>query len=78
MNEFKKNGFFSQVADQISKIQKDVRDLKARRTVGVFIAPSYTTTERNALTGVNNGRIIYNSTTNKLQVYAGGIWVDLH
>lgn len=78
MNEFRNNGFFSQVADQISKIQKDIRDLKARPTTGVFSAPSYTTAERNALAGVSNGRIIYNSTTNKLQVYAAGVWVDLH
>ena len=36
-----------------------------------------TTTERNALTAVN-GMQIYNSTTDKLQVYAAGSWVDLH
>lgn len=39
--------------------------------------PSYTTTERNALTAVN-GMQIYNSTTSKMQAYAGGSWVDLH
>jgi len=39
--------------------------------------PTYTTTERNALT-VSNGAQIYNSTTNKMQAYAGGAWVDLH
>ena len=38
---------------------------------------SFTTTERNALTGVN-GDTIYNTTTNKFQGYAGGAWVDLH
>lgn len=36
-----------------------------------------TTAERNALTAVN-GMQIYNSTTDKLQVYAAGSWVDLH
>lgn len=36
-----------------------------------------TTTARNALTA-ENGMIIYNSTTNKFQGYAGGTWVDLH
>lgn len=25
-----------------------------------------------------NGYVIYNSTTNKFQGYAGGSWVDLH
>ena len=39
--------------------------------------PSYTTTERNALSAVN-GMQIYNSTTSKMQAYAGGSWVDLH
>ena len=39
--------------------------------------PSYTTTERNALTAVN-GMQIYNSTDSKMQAYAGGSWVDLH
>tara|TARA_R110000851_G_scaffold58910_2_gene136497 strand:+ start:6258 stop:7811 length:1554 start_codon:yes stop_codon:yes gene_type:complete len=38
---------------------------------------SYTTTERNALTAAN-GQVVYNSTTNKFQGYAGGAWVDLH
>ncbi len=39
--------------------------------------PSLTTTERNALTA-SNGMVVYNETTNKLQVYAGGSWTDLH
>ena len=39
--------------------------------------PSLTTTERNALS-VSNGMVVYNETTNKLQVYAGGSWTDLH
>lgn len=39
--------------------------------------PNRTTTERNALTAAN-GMVIYNSTDNKLQVYANGSWVDLH
>lgn len=28
--------------------------------------------------GAENGDVYYNSTTNKLRVYAGGAWVDLH
>ena len=39
--------------------------------------PSLTTTERNALTA-SNGMVVYNETTDKLQVYAGGSWTDLH
>lgn len=39
--------------------------------------PSRTTTQRDALTA-SNGMVLYNSSTNKLQVYANGSWVDLH
>jgi hypothetical protein len=39
--------------------------------------PNRTTTQRNALSA-QNGMVIYNSTDNKLQVYANGSWVDLH
>ena len=38
---------------------------------------SYTTTQRDALTAVA-GQMIYNSTTSKIQAYAGSSWVDLH
>jgi hypothetical protein len=41
------------------------------------IMPSYTTTERNALTAVA-GMIILNTTTNKFQGYANGAWADLN
>ena len=43
-----------------------------------YVAPPYTTTERDALSSVTAGSIIYNTTTNKLQVYNGSTWVDLH
>lgn len=44
---------------------------------GQFVLKSYTTTERNALSPVN-GTLIYNTTTSKVQAYAGSAWVDLH
>ena len=46
-------------------------------TTGALILSRLTTTQQNALTGVN-GMIIYNTSTNKVRAYAGGAWVDLH
>ncbi len=37
---------------------------------------SYSTTDRDALTSAA-GDMIYNSTTNKVQVYTGSAWEDL-
>ncbi len=44
---------------------------------GPFKLEQYTTTQRNALTAAN-GHMIYNTTVNKFQGYANGVWVDLH
>jgi hypothetical protein len=46
-------------------------------TRGVLF-PRMTTGERDAISSPTNGLVIYNSTTSKLQVRAGGAWVDLH
>lgn len=51
--------------------------IELKSTTRAFLNARMTTTERNALTAVN-GMQIYNSTTDKLQVYAAGSWVDLH
>ena len=46
--------------------------------VGIeFKVPTLTTTERDALTAAK-GMVIYNTTTDKLQVYAASSWTDLH
>lgn len=47
-------------------------------TNSIVTLKTYTTTERNALTGVANGTIIYNSTTTKIEAYAASAWVALH
>lgn len=38
----------------------------------------YTSTQRDAISSVPNGMILFNETTNKLQTYNGSAWVDLH
>jgi hypothetical protein len=46
-------------------------------TQGVLF-PRMTTTQRNAIATPADGLVIYNTTDNKLQVRAAGVWVDLH
>jgi len=43
-----------------------------------FLFPSYSTTDRGNLSNIQNGTVIYNTTTSKMQAYAGNAWVDLH
>ena len=46
-------------------------------TAGAMTLNTVTTTQRNALSAAN-GMILYNSTTSKIEAYAGGAWVQLH
>jgi hypothetical protein len=46
-------------------------------TQGVLF-PRMTTTQRGNIASPADGLVIYNTTDNKLQVRAGGAWVDLH
>jgi hypothetical protein len=46
-------------------------------TQGVLF-PRMTTTQRNAITSPADGLVVYNTTDNKLQVRAAGVWVNLH
>tara|TARA_Y100001937_G_scaffold122115_1_gene181964 strand:+ start:122 stop:1087 length:966 start_codon:yes stop_codon:yes gene_type:complete len=39
--------------------------------------PSYTTTARDALTSVDNGEMIYNTTVNQIQGWQNGAWVNV-
>ena len=43
-----------------------------------MIPPKVTTSQRNSLNGVVAGAMIYNTSTNKLQVFNGSSWVNLH
>jgi hypothetical protein len=42
--------------------------------------PRYTSVDRDAraMSSANNGELIYNTTTDKIQAYAAGAWVDLN
>jgi hypothetical protein len=51
--------------------------LEINGTAGAVLFPRLTTTQRDALTATD-GMVIYNTSTSKLQVRAGGAWVDLH
>jgi hypothetical protein len=52
--------------------------LDVTSTVGGVLFPRMTSTQRDAIGSPANGLVLYNTTTNKLQVRAGGSWVDLH
>lgn len=43
-----------------------------------FLPPRMTSTQRDAISSPAEGLQIFNTTTSKLQVRAGGAWVDLH
>jgi len=43
-----------------------------------MIPPKVSSTQRGNLSGVVSGAIIYNTSTNKLQVFNGSTWVNLH
>lgn len=47
---------------------------RSRAILELFQAPSYTTTDRDALKSPKEGQIIYNSSTKKLNVYLNGGW----
>lgn len=47
-------------------------------TVGGLVVPRMTGAQRDVMSANTDGSIIYNTTTNKLQVRAGGAWADLH
>lgn len=43
-----------------------------------FLPPRMSTAQRDAITSPPDGLVLYNNSTNKLQVRAAGAWVDLH
>jgi len=51
--------------------------VRTREILVNFQAPRYTTTERNAITNPKQGQIIFNLTSNKLNVYSGTGWEEI-
>ncbi len=49
-------------------------EAQIRRILLKFIAPSMTTTQRDAILTPETGRIIFNSTTGKMNFYDGSAW----
>ena len=54
-------------------IVNDVLDHESRIKTGI---EPYTTTQRNALTGVATGTTIFNTTEKQIQVYNGSSWIE--
>jgi len=52
--------------------------LEVASTSKGFLPPRLTTAERDAIGSPAAGLVLYNSTTNKLQVRTDAAWVDLH
>ena len=52
--------------------------LDVSSTTSGFLPPRMTAVERALILTPPNGLMLYNTTTDKLQVYAAGVWVDLH
>lgn len=52
--------------------------LDVTSTTSAFLPPRMTEAQRDLIATPVNGMVLYNSTTNKLQVRAAGAWVDLH
>jgi hypothetical protein len=52
--------------------------LDVTSTTSGFLPPRMTGAQRDLISTPPNGLVLYNTTTNKLQVRAAGSWVDLH
>ena len=63
---------------ELQRLRKRLEVLeRGSRRVGPLRLPVYTTGERDALTGVVNGMVIYNETAGQVQARVSGAWVAL-
>ena len=60
--------------EEVALLQAQVAYLQSLRGY----PPTYTTTERNSLTGITAGLMIFNSTVNKHQGWDGTVWNDFY
>ena len=60
------------------RVNADVTPSATEATRGYMYPPKGSTTDRGNFTGVTAGAMFYNTSTNKLQVYNGSSWIDLH
>lgn len=68
---------FSKSKDDVLNTSLDNRDGKlnwSTQAQGYFKFPYYSTAERDAMLNVETGLVIYNVTTNKINVYTGSAW----
>ena len=49
-------------------------EVKCSSTTAPFYPPVVTTTQRDAMSGMTKGAMVFNSSTNKLNVYNGSGW----
>jgi len=77
---FSNSGGFSSSAFPTLDVYYKRRSAGVMELVGELFAKPYkiTTTERDALSGLTGGEIIFNTTTSKHQGYDGTTWNDLY
>ena len=79
INASQANASIGAVAVGATVLKSAVDFADAGTTASRFmIPPKVTTSQRNGLSGVVSGAIVYNTSTNKLQVFNGSSWVNLH
>lgn len=66
--------------DDQHELRKFIDDTDRRFTdlfnwIESLTVPEYTTTQRDALASPQNGQMIYNSTTNRIEIRQNGAWV---
>ena len=49
-------------------------EVKCTSTTAPFYHPVVTTSQRNSISGMTKGAMVFNSSTNKLNVYNGSAW----